>query len=70
MRVTRTGQVTIPVTVRRKMGIASKTEVDFIEENGRFYIVKHEHVSKFKKLRGAATERLTTDEIMSLTRER
>lgn len=73
MRVTRTGQVTIPATVRRKMGISAEADVDFVEENGKFYIIKQEgreHVGKFKKLRGAATARLTTDEIMNLTRER
>jgi len=74
MRVTRTGQVTIPATVCKKMGISSEADVDFVEENGRFYIIKkenREHVgSKFKKLRGVATSKLTTDEIMALTRER
>lgn len=40
MRVTTNGQVTIPVNVREELGIIPKTDIDFMEENGRFYIVK------------------------------
>ena len=40
MRVTSKGQVTIPKAVREKLGIKSQSEVDFVEENGRFYLVK------------------------------
>lgn len=72
MRVTTKGQVTIPRSVREVLGIAPETEVDFIEDNGRFYIVKVDEpkiTGKFKKLRGIATAKMSTDEIMSLTRE-
>lgn len=72
MRVTTKGQVTIPRNVREMLGITSETEVDFKEEDGRFYIVKTSKPSstgKFKKLRGIATAKMSTDEIMSLTRE-
>ncbi|MBE9079231.1 AbrB/MazE/SpoVT family DNA-binding domain-containing protein [Romeria aff. gracilis LEGE 07310] len=73
MRVTTKGQVTIPRKIREVLGITPETEVDFVEENGRFYIVKTSQpafTSKFKKLRGIATTAMSTDEIMSLTRER
>lgn len=73
MRVTMKGQVTIPRKIREILGIIPETEVDFVEENGRFYIVKTSQptsTSKFKKLRGIATTAMSTDEIMSLTRER
>ena len=72
MRVTTKGQVTIPRNVREILGITPETEIDFKEESGRFYIVKTNKPSvtgKFKKLRGIATAKMSTDEIMSLTRE-
>jgi AbrB family looped-hinge helix DNA binding protein len=72
MRVTTKGQVTIPQGIREKLGIFPATEVDFIEEKDRVYIVKKKGVStpnqKFKKLRGIATVKMTTAQIMALTR--
>ncbi|MCK5647581.1 MAG: AbrB/MazE/SpoVT family DNA-binding domain-containing protein [Gammaproteobacteria bacterium] len=72
MRVTTKGQVTIPRNIREVLGISPETEIDFVEENGRFYIVKTNEptaTGKFKKLRGIATAKMSTNEIMSLTRE-
>lgn len=72
MRVTTKGQVTIPRNIREIMGISPETEIEFKEENGRFYIVKTNEPKKPKKLhkfRGIATAKMSTDEIMSLTRE-
>lgn len=72
MKVTTKGQVTIPRNVREMLGITPETEIDFKEEDGRFYIIKTSKPSstgKFKKLRGIATAKMSTDEIMSLTRE-
>ena len=72
MRLTSKGQVTIPQPIREKLGLSPASEVDFIEENGRVYLVKKPATKKnnrrFRKLRGAATVRMTTDEIMALTR--
>ena len=72
MRVTTKGQVTIPQRVREKLGITPATEVEFIEEGERVYIVKKKGSKaasrKFAGLRGAATVNMTTDEIMALTR--
>ncbi len=72
MRVTTKGQVTIPRDVREKLGIVPETDIDFQEDNGKFYIVKTtgpKPTKKFKKFRGIATSDMTTDEIMRLTRE-
>jgi len=72
MRVTTKGQVTIPRGVREALGIAPESEIEFIEEDGKFYIVKTDEPSelgKFKKLRGIATAKMSTDEIMNLTRK-
>jgi len=72
MRVTTKGQVTIPQHIREKLGIHPATEIEFVEEKDRVYIVKTEDQgnrnNKFRKLRGVATVRMTTDEIMALTR--
>jgi AbrB family looped-hinge helix DNA binding protein len=72
MRVTSKGQVTIPLEIREKLEITPSTEIDFLEEGGRVFIVKRKGVSgparRFKSLRGIATVKMTTDEIMKLTR--
>jgi len=73
MRVTTKGQVTIPQHIREKLGIVPATDIEFVEEKDRVYIVKKEGLgsrnNKFRKLRGVATVRMTTDEIMALTRK-
>ena len=73
MRVTTKGQVTIPQHIREKLGIVPATEIEFVEEENRVYIVKKEGPSnpnnKFRRLRGVATVKMTTDEIMALTRK-
>ncbi len=72
MRVTTKGQVTIPQAIREKLGITPAVEVDFIEEKGRIYLVKGKRENskphKFRRVRGIATVKMTTDEIMALTR--
>ncbi len=71
MKVTVKGQVTIPQYIREKLGITPSTEIDFIEENGRYFLVKKKGGAhqKFKNLRGISKIKMTTDEIMALTRE-
>ena len=72
MRVTTKGQVTIQINVREILGIMPKTDIDFKEDNGKFYIVKISKPKKtrqFSKFRGIATAKMTTDEILNLTRE-
>jgi AbrB family looped-hinge helix DNA binding protein len=72
MRVITKGQVTIPRKIREKLGIVPATEVDCVEENGRVYLVKNAgpvtRKHTFSKFRGVATVKMTTDEIMALTR--
>jgi AbrB family looped-hinge helix DNA binding protein len=73
MRVTTKGQVTIPLEIRKRLNITPASEVQFIvEEDDRVYIekVKNEGggASRFSKLRGIATVKMSTDEIMALTR--
>ncbi|MGA1875070.1 MAG: AbrB/MazE/SpoVT family DNA-binding domain-containing protein [bacterium] len=72
MRVTTKGQVTIPQHIREKLGITPASEIDFIEEKGRVYLIKKKGedmtTRKFRKMRGMATVKMTTDEIMELTR--
>ncbi len=71
MRVTVKGQVTIPKPIREKLGITPNSEVDFVEEKGRVYVVKSKsnpRYNRFQELRGIATVKMTTDEIMALTR--
>lgn len=72
MRVTIKGQVTIPQHIREKMGITPYSEVDFIEEDGRIVLVKQDVTTpapqRFRRLRGIATVKMSTDEIMALTR--
>jgi AbrB family looped-hinge helix DNA binding protein len=73
MRVTTKGQVTIPQHIREKLGIVPATDIEFVEEKDRVYIVKKEGAgnrsNKFRRLRGVAAVRMTTDEIMALTRK-
>lgn len=73
MRVTSKGQVTIPRDIRRKLGINSHTEVEFVVE-GNTVILRQAQGSPtrgkriIENLRGRATVKMTTDEIMALTR--
>lgn len=73
MRVTSKGQVTIPRDIRRKLGIESHTEVEFVVERNTVILRPAQGVPTRGKrlveaLRGRATVRMTTDEIMALTR--
>ncbi len=72
MKVTVKGQVTIPIQIREKLGITPNSEVDFVEEDGRVYIKRKisaiPPTNRFHRFRGAATIKMTTDEILALTR--
>jgi len=72
MKVTTKGQVTIPRKVREILGITPETEVDFKEDQGKFYIIKTRQphtTGQFSRLRGIATAKMSTDDILRLTRE-
>lgn len=73
MRVTSKGQVTIPRNVRQHLGIFPQSEVEFLVEGNTVVLrAVTGETSRGKKLvealRGRATVRMTTDEIMALTR--
>jgi antitoxin PrlF len=73
MRITTKGQVTIPREVREKMGFLPHSEVEFVVEGNVVYLRKEKGAkSRGKQLvesmRGRATVRMSTDEIMALTR--
>ncbi len=72
-QVTSKGQVTIPKRVRDLLGIKPGTAVNFEPtQDGRIVIVaagrKTRKPSRFAALRGTATVKLTTRQIMALTR--
>jgi antitoxin PrlF len=73
MRVTSKGQVTIPRDIRRRLGIVSHSEVEFVVERNTVIFrpaqgVPSQGTCLVEGLRGRATVKLTTDEIMALTR--
>jgi AbrB family looped-hinge helix DNA binding protein len=71
VRVTSKGQVTIPQRIREKLGIAPNSEVDFVEDGDRVYLLKksgNRLEKRFRALRGIATVKMTTDEILAMTR--
>lgn len=71
MRITADGQITIPRHVRERLEIGLNTETEFREEDGRFYLIRKKMPgaeNRFRRFRGIATVRMTTDEIMALTR--
>jgi AbrB family looped-hinge helix DNA binding protein len=74
MKITIKGQVTIPQRVREKLGLHPHSEVDFVEENDRVYLVKKTDAepdrTRFRRYRGAATVRMSTEAILKLTRRR
>ena len=73
MRITSKGQVTIPVSIRERLGLLPNTEVEFRVEDERVYLRPVEGRSRrgaelIGLMRGRATVRMSTDEIMALTR--
>ena len=72
MKVTTKGQVTIPQEIREQLGLLPHTEVDFeLREDG--VLLKKAPESRrghrvVEHLRGRSTVRMSTDEILALTR--
>ncbi len=75
MRITSKGQVTIPVEIREKAGLLPDTEVEF-ELDAKGVRIRRAKASgrpgrgaaAVRRLRGRATIKMSTDEIMALTR--
>jgi len=72
MRVTDKGQVTIPIGIRRKTGLLPNTDVEFVVSGKRVILRKSAKARRGRRLvaamRGRATKRLSTSQIMALTR--
>jgi AbrB family looped-hinge helix DNA binding protein len=76
MRITSKGQVTIPQAVRDATGLLPNTDVEFVVDGGDVRIIKavpgrrpSRGAAATQRLRGAGGRiRMTTDEIMALTR--
>ena len=74
MFITEKGQVTIPIDIREKFGFLPHTEIQF-KVQGRQVVLqkitankKQKKRNPFQALVGIAAGRMTTDEIMALTR--
>lgn len=63
--------MTIPLEVRRALGIHPGTEVAFqLEEAGARLVVEQDGAAReIARMRGAGSGELSTDEILALTRE-
>ena len=75
MKVTTKGQVTIPLEIRERLAIHPGTDVEFAVEGNVVKLVPRKNSQVrgkrvVERLRGRATVRMTTDEIMALTRGR
>jgi bifunctional DNA-binding transcriptional regulator/antitoxin component of YhaV-PrlF toxin-antitoxin module len=75
MRITSKCQVTIPLAIRRRAGFLPDTEVEF-ELRGNTVLLRRVARAPrrgprlLQALRGRGTARLSTDQIMALTRGR
>jgi bifunctional DNA-binding transcriptional regulator/antitoxin component of YhaV-PrlF toxin-antitoxin module len=77
MRITSKGQVTIPLPLREKFGMLPDTDVDFVIDGQTVRLVRQELRSKptrggtaVRSLRGRADVKMSTDQILALTRGR
>jgi AbrB family looped-hinge helix DNA binding protein len=70
MRVTQKGQVTIPLRVRRALGICPGSDVDFeLDESGARLLVDRDRTAEeIAGMRGAGQGEMSTEEILALTR--
>ena len=73
MRITTKGQVTIPLDIRERLGLLPHTEVEFDIQDDAVVLKKAQgrrrgrHLVEY--LRGRGTVRMSTDQILALTRE-
>ena len=79
MRVTEKGQVTIPEPICRRAGFLRGTEVEIVQDEAGVHLRRakkgravtpreREVAAALERLRGSATIKMTTEEIMALTR--
>lgn len=70
MRVTQKGQVTIPLAVRRALGIEQGSDVDFLldADGARLVVDRERAAGEIARMRGAGDRELSTEEILALSR--
>jgi AbrB family looped-hinge helix DNA binding protein len=73
MRITSKGQVTIPIDIRERLGLLPDTEVEFEIEGNAARIRKVSGSAGrgrrlVERMKGRGSVRLSTDEILRLTR--
>jgi antitoxin PrlF len=70
MRVTQKGQVTIPLPVRRALGIQPGSDVEFeLDDHGaRLLVDSARAAAEISHMRGAGAGEMSTEEILALTR--
>ncbi len=73
MRITSKGQVTIPAEIRAAFGFVPETEVEFVVSGDAVILRKVVSEKRrgraiVERLRGTAKTRMTTEEILALTR--
>lgn len=75
MQITTKGQVTIPQHIREEMGLLPHTEVEFVIDGDQVRLVKKTPTRSegrgqraVRLLRGSGNVRMSTDEILALTR--
>ena len=74
MRITSKGQVTIPQEIRERAGLLPHTEVEFVYDGKTVQIIRADGkklsrgAGLVEHMRGRGTIKLTTDEIMAMTR--
>ena len=73
MKITAKGQVTIPQDIRERLGLLPHTEVDFEVRDDVVVLRKVEAGRRGRRivehLRGRGDVRMSTDEILALTRD-
>jgi len=73
MKITTKGQVTIPLNIREQLGLLPHSEVEFIVRGKKAFLQKVPKQNMrgqaiIRRMRGKGTIKMSTDQIMSLTR--
>lgn len=65
-KITSKGQITIPKEVRDRLGLVAGDELEFVEEDGCYQILRHVEPSVFQRYRGFLKNQagMTSDEIV------
>lgn len=76
MRITSRGQVTIPKEIRERFGLLPGTQVEFVANKHSLQIVKSKNPTRptrgqaiVRRLASRSSVKMSTDEILALTRK-